>query len=78
MHQADNGNKGHLPSGGVSINSKNASLVLRIDGLMFALAGWNLLVFYRPVVPFTGLPDITPTLYPRTLGAMMIGMGSDC
>ncbi len=57
------------------MNSKNVSLVLRIDGLAFALGGLNLLVFYRPVIAFTGLPDITPTFYPRVLGAVMIGLG---
>lgn len=57
------------------MNSKNVSLVLRIDGIAFALGGLNLLAFYRPVIAFSGLPDITPTFYPRILGAMMIGMG---
>jgi hypothetical protein len=57
------------------MNSKNIGIVLKIDGALTLLSGVVTLIFYRPLNAFTGLPDITPTLYPRTLGALMIGLG---
>lgn len=57
------------------MNSKNIGIVLKIDGALTLLSGVVTLIFYRPLNAFMGLPDITPTLYPRTLGALMIGLG---
>lgn len=56
------------------MNSKNIALVLRIDGVLTALSGLATLIFFRPIIEFMGLPDITPTMYPRVLGALMLGL----
>jgi hypothetical protein len=55
--------------------NKNIGLIMKIDGAANMLGGLLVLIFYRPLNELAGLPDITPTLYPRTLGAFMLGLG---
>jgi len=54
--------------------SKNIKPVMRIFAVLVGLSGLTMFTFFRPIIAFSGMPDITPTLYPRVAGAFMIGL----
>ena len=55
------------------MNSRMASLILRLDSLLMFASGFGFFLFLRPVVT-TFLPDVSPSLYPRWFGATRIGL----
>jgi hypothetical protein len=55
------------------MNSKYASLVLRIDSILMFASGLGFFLWFRPLVTIF-LPDVTPSLIPRWFGAARIGL----